>query len=67
MYKDSDTMIRVKQDVYAIIRGYGSMYKKEIIKITDEALKEWVEKHISKEDLKLINQTINRGKIKNEQ
>lgn len=58
--RKEDEMIRVSENLYSVVRLAAVQYKRMVKDIADEALREWIEKHIPKDDKKLFDQMINK-------
>jgi hypothetical protein len=57
-----DGMIRIEDEIYEFTKQYCSQANKNIKEIVGEALKEWFENHIDKEQKKLIEKIIFKNK-----
>lgn len=57
-WQGNDGMVRIPKEIYNIIRTISVYNKKDIKDITKEALEEWVEKHVTAEQRKIILKSI---------
>jgi len=61
-----DVMVRAERKTHEIIAAYASIQRKRVKTIVDEALLDYINNKISKEDLKAINQMIKRRNTNNQ-
>ncbi len=57
-----DGMVKVDQDAYEIVRLHCTQNRINIRDVASEAFREWADKHIDKNDRKIIEQIMNKNK-----
>jgi hypothetical protein len=60
--KSGDGMVRVDEHYYEMVHLYCAQKRLNIKDVASEAFREWADKHIDKNDRKIIEQIMNKNK-----
>jgi hypothetical protein len=58
MFKDTDYMVRIEQELYERLRAFADIKRKQVRQLTIQAIIEFLDRTITKEDKKLVDQIV---------